>query len=834
MNALPPEHKPWALPAPSNLFFGTQAFSDHWCSPLHASLRISFACILYTLCIQGVSAEESRVTLAINQDWKFTREDPSEAYLPHFDISNWRTVAVPHDWSIEDIPGTESPFASTAIGGESTGFTIGGVGWYAKDLSLNRNFRDKRITIEFDGVYQNSDVWINGKHLGNHPNGYTAFVYDLTEHVKTDGTANRLVVRVHNDQPNSRWYSGSGIYRHVSLRATGQIFIPHHGTFVKTSELSDNSALLSVETEVNNSSPNARSVLVELSVENEDGSIVARTHKRIDAKASAKQTVKQQIRVAAPKAWSPERPALYRLRTALRVNATTTDEASTTFGIRTIAFSPSEGFLLNGTSCKLRGGNLHHGNGPLGAREYPRAAERRVALMKSNGFNAIRTAHNPPSTTFLEACDRLGMLVIEEAFDSWIYGKRRNDYHKYFNKTWKDDIASMVRRDRNHPSVIMWSTGNEIRRKTSPDVIMAGQQLVKQIKYYDPTRPATVGVHMGGEDWEAIRSGYMSPYKVVGYNYQPSRYANDFAEYPERLLYGSESAISDMFPYLMEARDKHYVIGDFAWAGFDYLGEAGLGWTHKREYPWTVAYCGDLDLCGFKRPQSYYREVLWDTGKRVAVFVESPKPTFDDYKTSRWSYDDVHPSWTWPGQEGKDMNVHVYSNCESVALTLNGSQIATSKTNRSTQYKAKFRIPYTPGTLAVTGYDGKNIAGECKLQTVADPHTLRLAADRPLIRADGEDLAFVTIEVVDRHGNRHPSARRLIEYEFEGTGGEVIAFGSANPRSIESFQQSRRTCFEGRCLLVVRATREEGDLAIHVTSEGLKPGHITISSKREE
>ena len=795
--------------------------------------------MLNSSCTEKETQKTSRIHKKFDSGWKFHRGDVSP--VSDLNISDWREVDLPHDWSIEDLPGTNSPFDSTTINGTSVGFTVGGTSWYVKDFSLGNEYSNKTITVLFEGVYMDSDVWINGHHLGNHPYGYTSFYYDLTDYIKTDGSTNRLAVQVENEGSNSRWYSGSGIYRHVWLTATNPLHIAQWGTFIKTKCINNGTAHIDVTTELRNDKKSEEKAKVKLEVLNADGSVVNATEKEITISANDTAKQDQSFEVDDPTLWSVDNPYQYRLRSSIVQNGETLDKTTNTFGIRTLEFDPDRGFLLNGEVIKLRGGNMHHDNGPLGACAYDRAEVRRVQLMKENGFNAIRTAHNPPSPGFLNACDSIGMLVIDELYDGWFHNSPKKPYYNTrFEQAYKAEVERFVKRDRNHPSVILWSTGNEIMNKMSQRAWKAQRNLVSTFKTYDPTRKVTCGINIwsGGygadENRDTVLKHFAAPLDVASYNYAVDKYEQDHKKYPNRLIIGSESFPNQIFEYVMAMEDHHYVIGDFVWTGFDYLGEVGIGWYGFKgieSYPWTVAYCGDLDICGFKRPQSYYREILWGTGdNKVAAFVEKPELTFVEENGSRWSFEDVYATWTWPGYEGKDMDVDVYSRADKVTLHLNGEKIGTKPTNRSNEFTASFKVPYQPGTLKASAYNGDELIDTFTLQTAGKPAELQLTADRTSIKANGQDLSYITVEVVDEKGIRRPFDQREIAFEISGPG-ELEAVGNSNPKSLESFQQNSRKTFLGRCLAIVQSTENTGTITLTAKTKGLPDNQITIDSE---
>ncbi len=429
------------------------------------------------------------------------------------------------------------------------------------------------------------------------------------------------------------------------------------------------------------------------------------------------------------------------------------------------------------------------------------------------------------------------MLVIDELYDGWFHnGPKKPYYNTTFEQAYKEEVKRFVKRDRNHPSVILWSTGNEIMDKMRSRAWKAQRKLVSYFKKFDPTRNVTNGVNIWShENRDTVLKHYVAPLDVAAYNYAVDQYEEDFNKYPNRLILGSETFPSNMFDYLMKMEDYHYVIGDFVWTGFDYLGEAGIGWLGFQDivdyYPWTVAYCGDIDICGFKRPQSYYREIIWGTGEsKVAAFVKKPEPTFEDKKDSPWAFDDVYACWTWPGYEGKEMKVDVYSRCDKVALHLNGKRIGTQRTNRNNEYTASFKVPYRPGTLKASAYNGEELIDTFSLQTVGEPAKLELTADRDSIHANGQDLSYIVVKVVDKNGLRRPFDQKLVEFGISGPG-EIAALGSSNPKSVESFQQNKRTTFLGRCIAIVKSTKNKGTITVTAKSKGLPDNQITIVSK---
>jgi beta-galactosidase len=786
---------------------------------------------------EKAGTDEPRLQILFDADWRFHRGDVEGGEKVQLDDSSWRLLSLPHDWSIEDIPGTDSPIDPNAIGGISTGYTVGGTGWYRKAFTVPSKLEGKRFHLQFDGVYMNADVWLNGQHLGNHPYGYTSFWYDITDKIKLD-QENILAVEVKNEGKNSRWYSGSGIYRHVWLTAMEPIHVAHWGTYIVTPQVDKSSAKVRVRTQVVNTTEQQKTVTIRTRILDSKGLEADRAETNQKLKRKASSELEQVLQVKSPELWSTESPALYTavteiLGTDVSKESCLLDRAETAFGIRTISFDAKRGFLLNGKPTLLHGGCMHHDNGPLGAAAYNRAEERRVDLMKASGFNAIRTAHNPPSPAFLDACDRLGVLVIDEAFDMWRDKKKDDDYHLYFDQWWERDIESIILRDRNHPSIIMWSIGNEIRGTDKPEVVKVAKMLAGCIRRLDTTRAVTQGVNGVSEKKDPL----FSILDVCGYNYAAARYESDHKRLPRRVIFASESKTLEAFEYWMAVLDHPWVIGDFVWTGFDYLGEASLGWLgypHKGSfYPWTYAFCGDIDICGFKRAQSYYRDVLWKHGQKVSIFVKNPQPSFkinpDKIHWSLWEWHDVAADWNWPGYEDKPMEVEVYCACEQVELLLNGKSLGKKETSRNNQWIAEWQVPYQPGVLRAVGFNGAQEAASWELRTAGQPYQIQLSADRSQIRADGQDLSYITIEILDANGVRHPKAENMVQFEIEGPG-SIAAVASSNPMGTESFQQPRRRAYQGRCIVIVKSEPKAGAILLKASAEGLKPAQVTITS----
>jgi beta-galactosidase len=777
-----------------------------------------------------VFSQNTRVTL-FDDNWTFYKGGVSGADKVDFDDSKWRRIDLPHDWSIEDLPGTNSPFDSNAISQEGGGFTTGGTGWYRKKFKVDINDTAKMIYLQFDGVYMNADVWVNGKHLGNHPYGYTDFVYFISDKIKF-GNENIVAVQVKNEGQNSRWYSGSGIYRHVWLKTLEAVHIVQSGNSIATSDISLASAKITIKTGVINENKQPCSVTLQTRILNAKGIEVAKQDSANDIPANNYYGFNGSIILRNPQLWSIETPVLYTVVIEVYQNGKLIDEEKTKFGIRKISFDTANGFQLNDKTLKLKGGCFHNDNGPLGSKAYDRAEERKVELMKASGYNAIRCSHNPPSPAFLNACDSLGMLVIDEAFDVWNEPKMSYDYHLYFDKWWKNDIESMVLRDRNHPCVILWSIGNEIPERATPQGAKTAQMLADYVQGLDSSRPVISAVNNVNEATDP----FFAALGVAGYNYAMDHYEPDHKRKPGRIMCGTESFPLEAFENWMAVIDHPWVIGDFVWTGFDYIGEASIGWRgfpqDKNFYPWNLAFCGDIDVCGWKKSQSYYRDALWKV-HQVSVFVRPPKPSFELNPKrppwSKWHSQDVVADWNWKGHENELMEVNVYSSCQEVELFFNGRSLGKKSTGRFNKYTAIWQVAWQPGKLKATGYDDRKKISSVELHTAEEPAQIKLTADRTNIKADGQDLSYVTIELTDDKGYRNPKAENLLKFEIEGPG-SIAGVGNANPVSLESFQLPQRKAWQGRCLVIVRSGKKAGDILLKVTSAGLKSSVIRLKS----
>lgn len=797
--------------------------------------RITFSVVTILLTVNGFCQ-----TRLFDSGWKFFLGGAQNAESEKFDDSKWRTVDLPHDWSIEDIPQqkpgiTIGPFSKESPGDMATGHTMGGTGWYRKTFTLDKAYTGKCISIYFQGVYMETDVWVNGHHVGEHKYGYTSFYFDITKYCNAVGKPNVVAVRVVNYGKNSRWYSGSGIYRHVQLIAADPVHIAQWGVYITTPEVSHESAMVAIQTKVANESGKKNRVAVQTILLDKFGKEAGRSVSNGVVEADSNIVLTQRITVKKPELWSLETPDLYRAKVTVMVGGKVKDITVNSFGIRKLEFNVDKGFLLNGKSVKLHGGCVHHDDGVLGSATIDRAEERKIELLKANGFNAIRCSHNPPSEKFLETCDRLGMLVIDESFDQWEKGKNPDDYHRFFDQWWKKDFSSMILRDRNHPSVILWSVGNEIEERAEPSGTKIVEGFKKVLQQLDPSRLITEAVNdpwdHPGNKWDYTAPAF-ALLGVGGYNYQWWEYENDHRKHPERIMMGTESVPKEAAQNWNLIEKHPYIIGDFVWTAMDYLGESGIGHATCKEekgsnlmpWPWFNGYCGDIDLIGDKKPQSYYRDVVWRRTK-IAMAVHVPLPDSCKEQVSYWGWPDEVLSWTWPGNEGRLMHINVYSRSAKVRLVLNGKSIAEKSPD--SLFTAKFDLPYTPGELKAVAIDESKDVGQVLLQTTGKAAHIRLVPDRTKINANRNDLCYVKVLVTDNKGRVVPNADIPVQFKITGNG-ELAGTGSANPSEMESFKQPYHHTFRGKCLVVLRPKGFPGNITLEAKAAGLTGAKLTI------
>lgn len=792
---------------------------------------IFFLCFGYValLSAQRVRRSFRQRKVLFDTGWRFSLSDPAAAQQPEFDDKGWLVLDLPHDWSIEGATALSNPTKGAG------GYFPSGTGWYRKTFTVPEYWKGKKAALYFEGVYMNAEVFINGTSLGKHPYGYTSFYCDIAPYLNSKGT-NVLAVRVNNaEQINCRWYSGSGIYRHVWLSITDSVHIGQWGVGITTPEVSAAKAKVCIRTLVKNETDVAEKLMVHTVLNAQDGVTAGESKTLLELPPHAEKIVEQVVTVIKPQLWQPEKPALYKAQITVRRDDKVLDVANTPFGIRSLRFSADRGFQLNGKTIKLNGGCVHHDNGCLGAAAYDRAEERKVQLLKAAGFNAVRTSHNPPSEAFLDACDRLGMLVMDEAFDGWRESKNKYDYSRYFDEWSERDVQAMVLRDRNHPSIISWSIGNEIIERKKPEAVATARRLSLAVKAMDTTRPVTSAMTTWDKDWE-IFDPLFAAQDIGGYNYQLHHAQADHARVPSRIIVQTESYPKDAFFCSNQVHNNNYIIGDFVWTAMDYLGESGIGryyypgehWE-KEFFPWHGAYCGDIDLTGWRKPISHYRSMLYNNTEQLYMAVKEPNPDSGVITTTLWAVWPTWESWTWPGHEGKPVEVEIYSKYPKVRLYLNGRLIAEKATGVAEEYKAVIPVPYEAGVLKAVGVNNGKEYNAVMLRSAAQAAKLTATADRRVIRSNGQDLSFVTVEIKDANGVLQPNANQQLTFSVTGPG-VIAGVDNGNLQDTDRYVADKRKAWHGRALVVIKSTHAAGNIQLKVTGDGLAAAEVTIAS----
>ena len=785
-------------------------------------------------------AEAPRSRISFNKDWKFFLGDEPEAKSPAFIDTKWRKLTLPHDWSIEGKFDEKNP-AKPEGGGLPTG-----IGWYRKEFTAPINFKDRLISIEFDGVYKNSEVWVNGNYLGKRPYGYSSFAYEISKFLKAG--KNIIAVKVDNSaQPDSRWYSGSGIYRNVWLSSTAKVSAAKWGTSIKPTifNIKDGKAqvMLIVENVIQNKTGTNQNIKVINQIFDFDGKLVTKNESSLSKIDTSANTFHADMEMAEATLWSIKNPKQYRLVTQVVQNNIVIDKNETLFGLRDIRFDASTGFYLNDKQTKILGVCLHHDLGALGAAVNVRAIERQLQIMKAMGVNAIRTAHNPPAPEFLDLCDKMGFLVMDEAFDMWVKKKTKNDYHLDFPQWHKSDLEDMILRDRNHPSIILWSIGNEIREQFDSTGVDITKELVSIVKNLDKTRPVISALTETDAKKNFIYQA--DALDIYGLNYNHKLYQDFPKNYPGVKLLATEttsaletrgfydtadtirrwpkdgktkftegnaawsaSAYDNVSAYWgstheetwKAAKKYDHVSGLFVWTGFDYLGE-------PLPYPWPArsSYFGIVDLAGFPKDSYYMYQSEW-TDKPVLHLL---------------------PHWNW--EQGKTVEVWAYYNqADEVELYLNGKSLG-KKSKQNDDLHIQWSVIFEPGTLkAISRKNGKDVLVS-EVKTAGAPAKIELIADRKNIKADGKDLSFVTVRILDKAGNVVPDADNLVDFKVEGNG-FVAGVDNGFQASLEPFKANYRKAFHGLCLAIIQSTEKVGTIKLTATSVGLSSSVILINA----
>ncbi len=816
-----------------------------------------FSCISHEE--ETISSTKGRERISFNEDWLFKKTHDLSATQLDFNDADWETIQLPHDWAIE---GPFQPEYNSRTGG----LPVHGQGVYRKNFYIDAEKKGSIISLEFEGIMSNASIYINGEKVYHRPNGYIGYSIDITPYVKFD-EENLVAVHVEQDFLAARWYTGAGIYRNTWLETKNSIHIAHWGTFITTPKISADQAEVHIKTEINNKNKNAKKdPVVHYQIIDHKGKEVASVENKIDFEDKDKLLVEEKLSIKKPKLWDINQPNLYTLITSIRIGEKEIDRDETTFGVRDIKFT-QDGFFINGRHEKIKGVCLHHDLGPLGAAVNLRATQRQLEIMKDMGVNAIRTSHNPPSKEQMELCDQMGILVQSEAFDVWAEAKTENDYHQHWEEWYEKDLRDLIRRDRNHPSIIMWSLGNEMREQKDDKAYQIARRLNEISKEEDPTRSTTAGFnHL----MKAAKVGLTNEIDLVGGNYKATHYDRYLNNYPDHIVYGSETASTvssrGVYHFPLEKYDKHKSlqvcsydlnsppwayppdiefmaqdqmpnnIGEFIWTGMDYLGEPTPyggkdNHTHgnwEEDWPSRSSYFGAVDLAGFPKDRFYLYQSQWSNEPMVHIL----------------------PHWNWEDAEKDSIPVFCYTNAEEAELFVNGKSMGKKVKGKDTTripvdfygwgkqekfydspYRLSWDVPYEKGKVEVVAYtEGKEVARKA-IQTASSPAQIRLDADRTKIDADGQDLSFITVKIEDENGNFHPLANNLVEFKVTGPA-SIAAVGNGNAASTEPFQANYRKAFNGLCLLVVKSKKDEvGEVIIEATSDGLRSEKLTIVSQ---
>ena len=789
-----------------------------------------------------------------DDDWKFSKGDVQGAHLTHFSDENWSTVILPHDWSIE------GPFNKDTVGGETCAYLPTGIGWYRKQFTSPPTAARQKTFIQFDGVYQRSEVWINGHSLGTRPNGYVSFVYDLTTYLHVGRQPNVLAVRVDNSlQPNSRWYSGSGIYRHTWLITAAPLHIAHWGTCIRTPEVSGESAFVEITTRVQNDLSQAAASSLHSFIQDKDGKTIQEATMNAEIDADSDFVFTQRIKLPSPTLWSTDMPYLYSVRQVLERDGQTADTTTTPFGVRSICFDVDKGFLLNNEHVKLNGVCLHSDGGAVGAAVPEAIWQRRLALLKEMGCNAIRCSHNPPAPEFLDLCDIMGLMVMFDAFDEWRGAKAQTPqygYHIYFDECAHRDLKDMIVRDRNHPSIVIWNSGNEVPDQGSLRGVDTLRALKSILHTEDPTRPVTVACDGIAADPGGTLPEFLAEQDVVGYNYvdrwrdrREKFYSIDRHQFPNRRFIGTESValrgargdykigaetavyVDKRTNALVEVEQLQkfiqtydYVSGDFMWTGIDYLGEAA--------WPAKGSSCGVLDTCGFAKDSYYFYQSLW--AKTPVLHLS--------------------PHWNWKGREGTVISVICYTNCDTVELFVNGKSWGTKgyafprpgMEKRYGNYPARAKVLqstgdlhlswdvlYEVGTLNAVGVKDGKVVSVAEVSTTGEPARLFLSEDRMTLNAERRDVAHVTVEVQDSDGRRVPTSNNAVTLQVHGEG-RLLGMDNGDPESHEDYKSPQHSAFNGLGRALIGTTERAGDIEIMASSPGLAQATLRLTTQRSK
>lgn len=771
-------------------------------------------------------AQIHREKTSFDFDWKFSLGDATGAEDPNFDDSNWQAIQLPHDWSIKQPVSKKNSGRSWMEG--AMGYLPGGIGWYRKSFTIPKTYGNKKVVIQFDGVYHQSDVYINGKHLGFHPYGYTTFEYDLSQYLNFGGE-NTIAVRVdHSNSPSSRWYSGSGIYRHVWLKTTNPVHVATWGTYITTPKISEREAQVIMVTTINNATQYPVEVLVQNQIIDKQGKKIDLERSKLQVGKSAQKDLPQTLSLPSPQLWSVEEPYLYTMETTVKVNGKSVDHYTTLFGVREIKFDADKGFFLNGRNIKMKGMNLHPDAGSLGTALPDRSYLRRLQILKAYGVNAIRCSHNPPTSEFLDMCDSLGFVVIDEAFDKW----KGMYYSKYFDEWWQRDMDAMVLRDRNHPSIVLWSIGNETGEQHSKTDEGAKRAIMIRdyVHNLDPTRLVTAALQPSKARMYNT-NGFAQTLDVVGYNYQEQWLHEERAKFPDRIMY-----VSEAYPYYRgkgaeykafypvnpwyDVANNDFVFGQFIWAGVDYLGES-TGW------PSTGWVTSPFDVCMFEKPSAAFHRSVWNDEPMVRIAVADQSLNIDPGKP-HWSWPFLADHWTFPQYEGHVIHVQTTTNCDSVELTLNDKSLGANNTADFPNNTIDWYVPYEKGEIVAKGYKKGQAITTYKLTTAGQPARILLSADREQIVADGQDLSHIAIKLVDENGVVVPNADQKITVEVGGSG-TLLGLDNGDLRR-DTFTGNSIPTYFGKALLTIQSSRSKGSIKVTVKYNGIPDSIMQIAT----
>lgn len=816
-------------------------------------ILLGLAIVLFTVPVVAQYSNNEN----FNKDWLFYNDKAEEALKPSFDDSQWRKLNLPHDWAIE------GPF-DIKYNARAGGLPFHGTGWYRKHFTMPATAKGKVVRVEFEGAMYNAHVWVNGEFVGKRPYGYIGFEFDISQYLKYDGSDNVIAVRLTPEDLSSRWYPGAGIYRSVWLKVDEPVYVGQWGTYITTPTATAAKAVVQNETEVFNKSDVAKKVKVTHEYFNPKGEKVATVSEEIEIAAGKSAISAVYTNITTPDLWDLETPNLYRAIATVTEGDKTLDTYNSRFGIRSIRYD-LDGFYLNEKKVRFNGVCLHHDNGALGSAVYRRADERKLQIMKDMGVNAIRTSHNPPSREFLELCDELGLMVQDEAFDVWKKEKVANGYNVFFDEWAEIDLRDMIRRDRNHPSIVMWSIGNEIMEQwDATNGWKVAQMLNKVCKATDPTRPSSAGFNSYPNAYD---NNMAQQVDISGMNYKPVKYDEVRNNYPQLPIFGSETSSCTssrgVYHLPIEKYQTHeskqvtsydligppwayppdvefyfqeqnpFVMGEFIWTGFDYLGEPtpyggkdnSTNGHWNSDWPSRSSYFGAVDLCGFPKDRFYLYQSQWTTEPMIHLL----------------------PHWNWKEMEGQNIPVYCYTNCDEAELFVNGKSMGRKVKGKDkttllvdflryepktfdSPYRLSWDVPYAAGTIKVIGYKDGKVVNEKVINTTGAPAKVSLSVDRKEINADGRDLAYVTVRVEDKDGNICPNAENLVNFSMKGAG-KLIAVDNGNAATTEPFQANYRKAFSGMALAILNATEQSGTMTLTARSKGLKSATITVTTK---